>query len=368
MSVIVSDVVIYGSANMPEADGVTIGGAIDLTKRIDFTDLSSAGTLDIVSSSASDTATQCKYGVRDSTGAIQVNTITANGTTVVLGGQSSERLLYALLSGATANGPTTAPAGSAAVGDICLGVHACVLPGGSAMNDGTIQTGQAGSANKTTSLPALFQLAAGQAASVSVGQIIWTRGGTGANQLRRIVATSGFGTDIVAVNRDWGVVPNATTTYKVLNGMLFEILPNPVTAIIRMFGTSAADIPTGAQRIYYEKVFAVNNNTSISETGAQVEIAFETPTLSAGALLDMALTTGLNDTGTVANRQTAPVSGIGAFVTQPAFISVPSPGNLPAGNAPNAAGAQGMWLRLTLPAGTAAYKGLVDFRVQGVTT
>ncbi len=31
MSVIVSDVVIYGSANMPEADGVTIGGAIDLT-------------------------------------------------------------------------------------------------------------------------------------------------------------------------------------------------------------------------------------------------------------------------------------------------------------------------------------------------
>jgi hypothetical protein len=163
-------------------------------------------------------------------------------------------------------------------------------------------------------------------------------------------------------------VPDNTTTYKVVQGMLFEIAPNPVTAVIRVFSTSAADAPAGSQRTYYEKVFVVNNNTATSLTGAQLEAASETPALPAGVLLDLSLTTALNDTGTVANRQTAPSSGIGAFATQPAFLSVPSPGNLPPGTAPNTAGAQGVWLRLTLPAGTAAYKGSTDLRTQGTTT
>ena len=70
----------------------------------------------------------------------------------------------------------------------------------------------------------------------------------------------------------------------------------------------------------------------------------------------------------MSNPQTAPSSGVGAFTTQPAFVSVPSPGNLPSGPAPNAAGAQGVWLRLTLPAGATAYKGSVDLRTQGMTT
>jgi hypothetical protein len=88
-------------------------------------------------------------------------------------------------------------------------------------------------------------------------------------------------------------------------------------------------------------------------------------------LLDAALTTALNDTNTCNPRQQASsfvATGSGAFVTQPAFISVPSPGNLPSGAAPNAIGAQGVWLRLTLPAGTAAYKGSADLRTQGTTT
>ena len=58
----------------------------------------------------------------------------------------------------------------------------------------------------------------------------------------------GYGADIVAVSRDWGTVPDNTTTYKILQEMLFEISPNPVTAVIRMFSTSAADVPAGSQR------------------------------------------------------------------------------------------------------------------------
>jgi hypothetical protein len=149
--------------------------------------------------------------------------------------------------------------------------------------------------------------------------------------------------------------------------MLFEISPNPVTAIIRMFSTAAADTAGGSSRTYYEKAFQVNNDTTKALVSAQIEVASDSPGLPSGALLDFALATALNDTGTVANRQTAPVTGIGSFVTQPAFVSVPGTGNLPPGAAPNAAGAQAIWFRLTLPAGTAAYKGAADVRAQGTT-
>jgi hypothetical protein len=368
MSVLPSDIVVYGSADMPETDGTTIGGAVDFTRRVGFYDIAPAGSVDVISSSLSDTATKIAYSGRDPTGAAQSEILTLNGQSWVTGSQSLERLLCAALSGASANGPLADPGGTPALGDVALAAHSCVLPAGAVTTDTTVRTAQAGSANHSGTTPALFKLQSGDGAVVSAGQIIWTKSGTGANQLRQIIATVGYGTDIVAVSLDWGTVPDDTTTYKILQGMLFEILPNPVTAVIRIFSTSAADVPAGLQRTYYEKVFVVNNNTATALTGAQIEVANETPAPPSGALLDLALTTGLNDTGTVANRQTAPSSGVGAFTTQPAFLSVPSPGSLPSGPAPNAVGAQGVWLRLTLPAGATAYKGSADFRIQGTTT
>src|SRR5438128_4681758 len=344
MSVLPSDIVVYGSANMPEADGATVGGAVDFSRRVAFYDVTPAGTLDAISSSSSDTATKIAYYGRDAAGAIQNQTLTMNGQSWVTGSLSLERLLYAALSGASANGPVVNPGGTPAVGDVALAAHGCVLPSSSVTTDATVRTAQSGSANHSGTTPALFKLQSGDAVGVSAGQIIWTKSGTGANQLRQIIATAGYGSDVVAVDRDWGTVPDGTTTYKIVQGMLFEISPNPVTAVIRMFSTSAADAPTGAQRAYYEKVFVVNNNTAAALTGTQIQVANETPALPSGALFDLALTAALNDTGTVANRQTAPSAGVGSFVTQPAFVSVPSPGNLPSGAAPNAAGAQGVWL------------------------
>jgi hypothetical protein len=368
MSVLPSDIAVYGSVDMPEADGAITGGSVDFTRRVAFYDIAPAGNVDVISSSPSDTATNITYYGRDPTGVTQNQTLTLNGQTWVLGSKPMERLLYAALSGATANGPATNPGGTAAVGDVVLAGHSCVLPAGSVTTDATVRTAQSGSVNHSGAIPTLFKLQSGDGATVSAGQIIWTKSGTGANQLRQIIATSGYGTDAVAVSRDWGTLPDNTTTYKIFQGMLFEISPNPVTAVIRMFSTSAADAPTGSQRTYYEKVFVVNNNTSTALTGAQIEVASETPSLPSGALLDLALTTALNDTGTIANRQTAPSSGVGSFIAQPSFVTLPGPGNLPSGATPNASGAQGVWLRLTLPAGTAAYKGSADLRTQGTTT
>jgi hypothetical protein len=240
-------------------------------------------------------------------------------------------------------------------------------------------TAQAGSTNTSGTTPPLFKLQSGDGATIGalayagLGLIIRITGGTGSGQLRMIAAqyaSGAYGADVVAVNRDWGTVPDATSTYDVAFGMLFDILPNPVTAITRCFGTAAADVPGGSSRTFYEKIFAVNTNSTIALTGAAIEVLSETPSLPSGTLLDLALCKALNDTATTANRQTLPTNGDSSaltFVTQPLPISViASPGSLPNGNA--AADAQGMWLRLTLPAGTGTYDGAADIRTTGQTT
>lgn len=371
MSVLLSDIRYYGSANMPEADGSTVGGAIDFSKRVEFADnLGAATTFDVVSSSASDTATKITYEGRDSTGVIQTETLTLTGQTKVAGTKSLERLLAAACTGGSIAGIAN-PGGTQAVGDVALIAHTGLVTG----------TMQAGSANATSSAPAIAKLASGAGASAAAGMVLRTTGGTGANQIRRILAINpnSLGADVVAVDRNWTTLPDATTTYEFGPGFHFELAGSSggvaltgtstqVLAITRLFATAAAQASGGSQVIYYEKVFANNNNQATALTGAQIELLSESPTLPSGALLDLGLAAGLNDTATIANRQTAP-AGV-TFTTQPALISVPG-GSLPASaGAGSATGAMAMWPRLTLPASTAAYKGSpgVTIRTTGTTT
>jgi hypothetical protein len=372
MSVLLSDLRFYGSANMPEADGVTVGGAIDFTKRIEFeASLISPSTLfDVVSSSAADTAVKIAYEGLDSTGVLQSETLTLNGTTKVNGTKSLERLLAGAITGGAIAGIAN-PGGTAPVGDVALISHTLVISG---------HTMQTGAANATSSTPAIAKLQSGDGASVSVGQILHTTGGTGPNQIRRIIAINpgGLGADYVALDRNWGTVPDNTTTYEVGHGFHFELAGSnagvaitgtstQVLAISRLFIGAQAQVSGGSTVTYYEKIFANNNNQATALTAAALEVLSNTPTLPSGAALDLGLAAALNDTATIANRQTAP-SGI-TFTTQPAAVSVPSPQNLPASaSAGSAAGAQGIWLRLTLNAGTPAYEGVSDLRATGSTT
>lgn len=372
MSVLISDIRLYGSADMPEADSATVGGAIDFTKRIEFegTAISPSSLFDVVSSSASDTATKIIYSGRDSTGVVQTETLTLNGTTKVNGTKSLERLLSGLTSGATSAFGLTTPGGTTAVGDVALISHTLVI---------SAHTMQAGSANATTSAPAVAKLQSGDGASVAVGQILHTTGGTGPNQIRRILAINpgGLGADFVAVDRNWSTTPDATTTYEIGHGFHFELTGSnggvaltgtstQVTAITRIFTTSQADVSSGSNRSYYEKGFVNNNNQSTALTTATVQVASNTPSLPSGAALDLAVETSLGGSGTATNRQTAP-SGP-TFVVQPSAINVTT-GNLPASTgAGNSAGAQGIWWRLNLNAGTAAYEGFADVRTSGSST
>jgi hypothetical protein len=343
MSVTQADIAYYGSANMPDADGATTGGAVDFSKRILFSDIAPAGALSYYSSAAGDTAVTVAITGRDSTGVIQTETKTVSGTAGVAGSQTFERLLKGVVSG------------TAATGDI------------GALSTTAVASGTAqGAAAATASAPASMTLQAGQGASVALGQIVRATNNSPAGvqyQMRQIIAISG---DTVYLNRDWGTVPTNATTYTVNEGMLFEILPNRITQVRRPFYNASADVAGGANRNYYEKVFAVNNNASTALTTASI-IKQVDP--SGATALNIALCSALNDTGSVANRQTAPSSGITAFTSGAAPQSIGVPGaNLPPGAAPNAAGAQGVWLNLTLNAGVAAAKTSLTLRTTGTTT
>lgn len=364
MSVWPQEVQIYGSSQMTETDGVTAGGAADLTRLVTFSDLAANGLVDWVSSSSSDVAVKGQISGLDAAGIQQTPAaVTLTGQTKVAGTQTYNRLLYGALTGATANGPLANPGGTPAVGDVAVMAHTLTI---------TAHTAQTGSANASGVTPPLFKLQSGDGAAVTLGMVIRTTGGTGSNQIRFACSTSGtgagqYGTDIIAVNRNWAVVPDATTTYEVATGMVFPILPNAVTAVIRPFSGVASDIIGGSARVYYEKFAILNTDTTTAWTAAQLIKQIDPVGLySGGGALDIAACTALNDTVTIATRQTAPGSGVGSFTSGAAPQSVNLAAQTAAANA--ASQAQCVWIRLTLAAGQAPANTFFDLRPSGTTS
>ena len=102
MSVASTDLVIYGSANIPTTDSGTMGGAIDTTVRYIFDSSSLANTLadtlEVLSSAAGDnTQTVTVYG-RSSAGSIVNEVFTLAGTTVQNGATTFQTILKVVVS------------------------------------------------------------------------------------------------------------------------------------------------------------------------------------------------------------------------------------------------------------------------------
>jgi hypothetical protein len=106
MSIVASDLVLYNSLNMPVTNSGTTGGAIDVLRRPDFTQMTVTETVRIVSSNAGDTTQTVTITGRLADGSLASETLSLNGTTVVTSSNSYERLLSALMS-ATALGTVT---------------------------------------------------------------------------------------------------------------------------------------------------------------------------------------------------------------------------------------------------------------------
>lgn len=109
MSILNTDLVAYGAASRPVTDAGTVGGAIDLTDAIDFTQMTSNDTIQAVSSSAGDTSQTVTVVGRDAAGNLVTSSATTlTGTTpvTITGLGTVERVLSATMS-ATAAGTVT---------------------------------------------------------------------------------------------------------------------------------------------------------------------------------------------------------------------------------------------------------------------
>lgn len=344
MSTNSSLLVFYGSNSMVTGDNVSTGGAPQLGYRIGFSDIT-AGQAIWASSSSSDTGVSGTIFGRNAAGVIQSESHTFNGTTPVTGSLLWQRLLYSSISV------------SAAVGD--LAIYA---------SGATVQGTAQGAAVTSGAVGPYITLQSGQGASCSIDQIvqILNNNPSGAQfQLRRIVSLSG---DTAYVNRDWSTTPTSSTTYQVVSGMLFEESPNAITGIYRAFINCQAAAAGEGTTTYYAKVFAVNNSTTTALTNASIGLVSTTPALPGSSAIQMGLASGLDDTTTIANRQTAPSSITFTTGSLPVSSGVANATGLPQGTAPNTAGAQAVWLQLTIPAGTAPYDGFASLTISGSTT
>jgi hypothetical protein len=55
MSIVATELIVYASANIPDVDTGTNGGAIDTKRRFVFTQMAANDTVEVISTSASDT-------------------------------------------------------------------------------------------------------------------------------------------------------------------------------------------------------------------------------------------------------------------------------------------------------------------------
>lgn len=332
MSIISSDIIVYGSINMREADAGAQGGGIDTSRRVVFDDIAPTGNLEVVSSAGGDTTQTVTATGRDPEGNIVSEGKTLSGTTpVAMTVQTSwERILKGLKSL-----PTT--------GDVAI--QAVTKARSNTLQD----------AGQATSVQMAFATLDAGASAVDDfynGMVLRTISGTGPNQIRRVIDYDGAAKRAY-VNRDWDVLPDATTTFSVAPGMVFESAPFEILEVRRPFYNVLAEAAGGAARDYYEKVFFRNNNGALALTSAEISELSDP-----SGLIDFGLAGTLDDAGSSSDRRTAP-GGI-------TFDSVAKPVANSQSHSPGSG--QGCWLHLSLPAGTGAQKTTYTLRESGATT
>ncbi len=327
MSILQSDIILYGSAVMPDNNTPTqIGGAEDNTKKMTFADLTTPGSIEIVSSSASDITQTVTVTFRDTAGVISSEVKTLSGLTPVAFVATVDRLLKAIKSATT-------------VGDVAVMASTAERTG----------TAQAGSAQTIT-----LDAGASGVDDFFTGMVIRLTSGTGSDQLRAIIKYVGS-TKVATVSRTWGVTPDATSVFRIARGMLFDKAPNEISEVRRFFFDVAADPPGGSEQRFYDKGFFSNEHPTLTLTAAQVIEVSDSP-----GVVNFGLEAALDDTndnGVGNNRQVAP-GGI-TFASTPANVA----------NAQNhtALAGQGLWVELVLAAGAAALDFVYQIKEQGNT-
>lgn len=326
MSVIPQDLILYGCATPGDSDAETnIGGAIDTSKMITFADIGAA--FEIIGENTGDTSQTITVTYRDAGGNLQTEVHTLNGQNAVNFSASPERVLKAVKSAT------------------CAGAVGLILQ--TPTRTGTAQGGGSG----------YITLDAGASAADQAyrGYVIRTTGGTGPNQIRRIIDYIGS-TKVATVSPAWTTPPDGTTTFALSPGMVFDKTPNEINSIYRWFLAATADLPGGSTRYYYDKGFYWNNNAATDlQVASVIEVADPL------GVFDFALEASLDGStgnGSGNGRQVAPAGLTFDSTTK----SVANSGSLTHQHA------QAVWGRLTLAAGGQATKTTWSLQLKGSTT
>jgi hypothetical protein len=200
-------------------------------------------------------------------------------------------------------------------------------------------------------------LAAGASATDDFykGMVLRITGGTlGVYQIREIVKY--VGATKTAYLRAW-TAPTGTVTYEIAEGMVFEKMAAPAFEVYecrRICYDAAANPAGGAQKKYYEKIFARNLHETLALTNAVIK------EVSGGlsGKFAFALETSLGGSDTTTDRLTAP----GGYTFNSTDKNVANSQNHSSG------ASQGIWLELTLDGGDAANDSYYTLQEQGQST
>jgi hypothetical protein len=338
MSVLYKDIIVNGSAVMPDGDVTTqIGGAAAPTKKACFKDIGANSQVEAVSENAGDTTqTLTVYG-RIVSGAKDNEAISLNGTTPAQAGApiTWERLLKATLSAAGAG-------------------HIALM---STTNERS-NTAQAGGVDAAGNPYIQLDVGASGVDGAYRHMVIRIASGTGANQIREIIKYTGS-TFYAYVNSSWDTAPDATSVFEIATGFVFDDEPTGITECRRVHYDASANPSGGADKFYYEKIFIRNKNATDALTNALLkEIAGG---LASIMEFDLESTLGgSDDNGVGNNRQVAP----GGYTFDSADKDIGDAGD---GNF-DAASSQGVWLKLTLANGASANNDEYTLETEGQTT
>lgn len=327
MAVQDKDILWCGSANMQEDDASTPqGGAIDLAKKVTWAEIS-AVQVEAVSSASGDTTQTVTVTGRNAAGELKSETITLTGQTPVQAASpiTWDRMLKAVKSAT------------------CAGTIAVM-----SVTNERANTAQSAGAD-------YLILDAGASAVDDAYKDMVLRIPTataGAGQIQEIVKYEGATKK--AYVRNWGTTPTGTITFEVAKGMVFDKITSPAVEIMqvrRPFYNVAADPAGGSEQVFYEKIHIKNLHQTLALTSALVQEVAE----GVSAFVDFALESSLAGSDTCTNRKTAP----GGYTFNSSDKNVVNSGNLTNNSS------QGLWMKFSLPAGTAAQNSYWKPRLRG---
>ncbi len=106
MSITAAEIVAYAALDRPQDESSTSGGGIDTSTRVVFVDISATDKVEVLSSAAGDNSQTIAVVGRLASGVLATDTISLNGTSVVSGALTFERIESATLSGTCAGNVT----------------------------------------------------------------------------------------------------------------------------------------------------------------------------------------------------------------------------------------------------------------------